>query len=92
MGEICQGLSQCDPTHVQSPKKFDLAAGGPHFKVDIRASASSALHGELRTQPLTARSRQNTKEVEDCMSSSNLLRVLGKCLGSVRTCGMHWLR
>lgn len=36
------------------------------------------------TQPLTARSRQNTKEVEDCMSSSNLLRVLGKCLGSVQ--------
>lgn len=50
-----------------TPRKADLPAGGPHFKVDIRASASSALHGELRKQNwgiyinTTADSSQPTK-------------------------------
>ena len=54
--------------HMSNPRKADLPAGGPHFKVDIRASASSALHGELRKQNwgiyinTTADSSQPTKQ------------------------------
>ena len=85
---------QCDPCPTPQ-KRWPPGWGGPHFKVDIRASALSALHGELRkvfTSTANSSQSANMKEVEDGISSKNLLRVLGKCLGSVQTCHLHWLR
>lgn len=66
-GGICQGPSQCDPTHVQPPQKsWPLGWGstlqGGHKGICFVSFAGAAQKAELgcltSTQPLTARSRQ----------------------------------